>query len=113
MQYADDGLSEPERYDQQREQRAEASQVSEDGVVDLQKRAQFELQCPAATVLVLERANEDGPATLVGAQGCGQQTLYARRLRRSGWTGNYTARNAGPWMRGTERPGPAVQVSVY
>lgn len=53
----------------------------------LLERARFELHCPEAQLSVLERfqgatEHQHMPATLVGVDGCGRQSMYKRRLRR-------------------------------
>ena len=63
----------------------------------LLQRGRFELQCPEATAQVLERY-QDGPATLVGIEGCGRQAIYERRLRYSYHTRSRTTRNT-KWER--------------
>jgi len=63
----------------------------------LRERAGFELQCVATQVRVLDRY-QGGPATLVGAEGCGRQSMYQRRLRYSYQQGGRTTQNT-KWER--------------
>ena len=58
----------------------------------LQNRARFDLQCPEATITMLERHN-NGPAPLIGGAGCGRQAMYERRLRSDRSSGGRTTRN--------------------
>jgi hypothetical protein len=65
----------------------------------LRERACFELQCKDTQLRVLDRY-DGGPATLVGAHGCGRQAMYQRRLRYSYQQGGRTTRNT-KWERAT------------
>jgi hypothetical protein len=75
------------------EREADAQEMR--GLALLLERGRFDLQCPDASAVVLER-HSSGPATLVGVSGCGKQTQYERRLRRS--LGGATTENT-KWAR--------------
>jgi len=97
-------LSVPAQHDREwREERGLDSAAEQDDLAEqhelaqLLTRARFDLQCPEATMVVLER-HTAGPPTLVGGAGCGRQVTYERRLRRNGWTGRHTTRNT-KWDR--------------
>jgi hypothetical protein len=78
-------------------ERAEAAN-DQTSLDQLQSRARYELQCPDATMTILER-HHHGPATLVGVAGCGRPAaLYERRLRYDHWSGGRTTRNT-RWER--------------
>jgi hypothetical protein len=79
------------------EREREAAAAERDNIDLLLTRARFDLQCPEATAQVLEM-HTSGPATLVGAAGCGRQAQYERRLRHDGWRGGHTTRNT-KWER--------------
>jgi hypothetical protein len=72
-------------------QRERVQRDDEESMGQLLSRARFELQCPSATLEVLERFEK--LATLAGVKGCGRAASYRRRLRYSRAVGGRTPEN--------------------